>query len=172
MNIIINKATKLNVFDSVLKVIWKIDMPQQSMVTDKPWGGYFTFAPEQTSKFIDTFFSGVDTSEFLPQLDLPISPKILIVEPGKRLSWQYHHRRAELWRCINGPVGVAVSETDQEGKTINLEKDDHIYLKQGQRHRLIGLKTYGIVAELWQHTDLSQLSDEEDIVRVTDDFGR
>jgi hypothetical protein len=29
----------------------------------------------------------------------------------------------------------------------------------------------GIVAEIWQHTDLNQPSDEEDIVRLQDDFG-
>ena len=41
----------------------------------------------------------------------------------------------------------------------------------GERHRLIGLEDYGIVAEIWQHTD-SVHSDEEDIVRVQDDFKR
>lgn len=29
-----------------------------------------------------------------------------------------------------------------------------------------------IVAEIWQHTDLENSSDEEDIVRLQDDFGR
>ena len=29
-----------------------------------------------------------------------LSPKILIVNPNSKLSWQYHHRRAEIWRCI------------------------------------------------------------------------
>ena len=38
-------------------------------------------------------------------------------------------------------------------------------------HVVIGLKDYGIVAEIWQHTD-SLPSDEDDIVRVQDDFKR
>ena len=49
---------------------------------------------------------------------------------------------------------------------------DQITLKQGERHRLIGLDNYGVVAEIWQHTDKNNPSDEEDIVRVQDDFGR
>jgi len=43
-----------------------------------------------------------------------LSPKILIVAPIKRLSWQYHHRRAEIWRVIQGQVGVVRSITDSE----------------------------------------------------------
>jgi mannose-6-phosphate isomerase len=29
-----------------------------------------------------------------------------------------------------------------------------------------------VVAEIWQHTDADYPSDEEDIIRVQDDFGR
>lgn len=48
---------------------------------------------------------------------------------------------------------------------------NQVKLQQGERHRLIGLKDFGIVAEIWQHTD-SVPSDEDDIVRVQDDFKR
>ena len=48
---------------------------------------------------------------------------------------------------------------------------DQVKLGQGERHRLIGLTDYGIVAEIWQHTEKVP-SDEEDIVRVQDDFKR
>ena len=30
---------------------------------------------------------------------------------------------------------------------------DQIILKQGERHRLIGLNETWVVAEIWQHTD-------------------
>ena len=43
---------------------------------------------------------------------------------------------------------------------------DQIILKQGERHRLVGLEDFGIVAEIWQHTEKNQPSDEEDIVRI------
>jgi hypothetical protein len=45
-------------------------------------------------------------------------------------------------------------------------------LAQGERHRLVGLDAQAIIAEIWQHTDASHPSDEDDIVRVQDDFGR
>ena len=47
-----------------------------------------------------------------------------------------------------------------------------IQLDKGERHRLIGLDSWGIVAEIWQHTDPENPSDEDDIVRLQDDFGR
>jgi mannose-6-phosphate isomerase len=49
---------------------------------------------------------------------------------------------------------------------------DVVQLAQGQRHRLVGLNQWGVLAEIWQHTDPSNPSDEDDIVRVQDDFGR
>tara|TARA_B100000795_G_scaffold265733_1_gene247955 strand:- start:90 stop:260 length:171 start_codon:yes stop_codon:yes gene_type:complete len=49
---------------------------------------------------------------------------------------------------------------------------DQIVLQQGERHRLIGLDDYSVVAEIWQHTDANHPSDEDDIIRVQDDFGR
>jgi hypothetical protein len=47
-----------------------------------------------------------------------------------------------------------------------------VEFQAGERHRLVGLDQLGIVAELWQHLDPAHPSDEEDIVRLQDDFGR
>ena len=47
-----------------------------------------------------------------------------------------------------------------------------IVLQKGERHRLIGHESYGIVTEIWQHTDSEHPSAEDDIVRLQDDFGR
>lgn len=71
-----------------------------------------------------------------------------------------------------GEVAVATSQTDEEKERIVLKKGDKINLQQGERHRLIGLEHWGVVAEIWQHTDAQNPSDEEDIVRLQDDFGR
>ena len=54
----------------------------------------------------------------------------------------------------------------------NLIKGDQIKLKKGERHRLIGLTDYAVLAEIWQHTDPNNPSDENDIVRISDDYGR
>jgi mannose-6-phosphate isomerase-like protein (cupin superfamily) len=95
-----------------------------------------------------------------------------VVAPDKRLSWQYHHRRAEIWKLIGGVAGVVTSDTNEEKETRDLQLGDIIQLKQGERHRLLGTAGWGIIAEIWRHTDAANPSDEDDIVRVQDDFGR
>lgn len=101
-----------------------------------------------------------------------LSPKLLLVAPQQRLSWQYHHRRAEIWQVVAGPVAVATSPTDLETTSTAYAPGERVVLRQGERHRLIGLNSWGVVAEIWQHTDASQPSGESDIVRVQDGFGR
>jgi len=89
------------------------------------------------------------------------------------LSWQYHHRRAEIWTLIQGKAAVATSDTDHEKNRVVLQIGDIVRLKQGERHRLIGLQDeWGVVAEIWMHTDPANPSDEDDIIRLQDDFGR
>lgn len=100
-----------------------------------------------------------------------LSPKILIVKPEARLSWQYHHRRAEIWQVFRGTVGIIRSNDDEESDLVQYAEGAQVKLAQGERHRLIGLSDYGIVAEIWQHTS-EVPSDESDIVRVQDDFDR
>jgi hypothetical protein len=53
-----------------------------------------------------------------------------------------------------------------------LETDDLLYVLVEQRHRLVGLDRPAVVAEIWSHTDPKHPSDEEDIVRLEDDFSR
>lgn len=137
---------------------------------NRPWGGFFVIAEEQAQAFANQYFEGLDVSTL--KRGGALSPKILIVAPDKRLSWQYHHRRAEIWRVIQGQAGVKRSTNDIEGALEILNIGDTITLQQGERHRLIGLDDYAIIAEIWQHTDANHPSDEEDIVRVQDDFGR
>ncbi len=96
----------------------------------------------------------------------------MVVAPEKRLSWQYHFRRAEIWKVLSGIVGIKTSLTDDEGDLKTLTPGTVVNLAQGQRHRLIGLEEWGVLAEIWQHVDASNPSDENDIVRVQDDFGR
>jgi mannose-6-phosphate isomerase len=136
----------------------------------RPWGGFFVIAEDQAQKFADTYFEGLDVSSL--KISGKLSPKILVVSPGKRLSWQYHHRRSEIWRVISGKAGVNRSINDEEGAIDVLNIGDTITLQQGERHRLIGLDDYAVIAEIWKHTEAKNPSDEDDIVRVQDDFGR
>ena len=137
---------------------------------NRPWGGFFVISEHQAQEFANYYFKDLDVSRL--KIAGKLSPKILIVAPGKRLSWQYHHRRAEIWRVIQGQAGVKRSPNDTEGALEILNIGDTITLQQGERHRLIGLDEYAVIAEIWQHTDANHPSDEDDIVRVQDDFGR
>jgi mannose-6-phosphate isomerase-like protein (cupin superfamily) len=143
--------------------IWQQDL-------QRPWGGFYVIEESQAADFIRHFFPDESADELL--IASRLSPKLLLVAPRKRLSWQYHFRRAELWRCLEGPVSVATSDDDEEKHLFTLQPGDSIRLRQGERHRLIGGEHWGVVAEIWKHTDAAHPSDEEDIVRLQDDFGR
>jgi mannose-6-phosphate isomerase len=145
---------------------FSIDKQDQS----RPWGGFFVIKEDQAQAFADQYFDGLSVDTL--RISGKLSPKILVVAPEKRLSWQYHHRRAEIWKVVQGKVGVVTSDTDQEGELKEYAPGELITLKQGERHRLVGLKEWGVLAEIWQHTDANNPSDEDDIVRVQDDFGR
>jgi mannose-6-phosphate isomerase-like protein (cupin superfamily) len=136
----------------------------------RPWGGFFVIDESQASRFASHFFPEVKFDDL--KISGKLSPKILMVEGKQRLSWQYHHRRAEIWKLVGGEAGVVISSTDEEGPLKDLKIGEIIRLKQGERHRLVGLEGWGMVAEIWQHTDAKNPSDENDIIRVQDDFGR
>lgn len=136
----------------------------------RPWGGFFVINEEQAQQFADTYFNGMSVEKL--RISGRLSPKVLLVAPQQRLSWQYHHRRAEIWQVVQGPVGVVTSATDQPGDLKKCQVGERIIIAQGERHRLVGLNEWAVLAEIWQHTDANEPSDEDDIVRVQDDFGR
>jgi len=136
---------------------------------NRPWGAFFCINENQAQAFSDFFFGGLDVDKL--KINGKLSPKVLMVKPNVKLSWQYHNRRAEIWQVYKGVVGVIQSPTDRQGPIEIFNPGDQIKLQQGIRHRLVGLKHFGVVAEIWQHTDPVP-SDEDDIIRIQDDFGR
>lgn len=165
-----NQTSKTEVFQTVQKFILENGFKIVKVDQDRPWGGFFVIDESQSAKFKNYFFNVDDENN--SDRKGKLSPKILIVEGKKRLSWQYHHRRSEIWKVVGGEVGVKRSYTDEEGPAETKKTNELISLQQGERHRLIGLDSWGIIAEIWQHTDPGNPSDEDDIVRVQDDFGR
>lgn len=105
-------------------------------------------------------------------MDTPLTPKLLCVAPQKKLSWQYHNRRSELWILIQGQALISVSKTDKQPLPRPMTKEEVIKIETRYRHRLIGDSERGIVAEIWEHTDPHDISDENDIVRIEDDRKR
>ncbi len=136
----------------------------------RPWGGFLLISQADVKTFIRVYFpdarlTDIDRSSML-------SPKVLLVAPGRRLSWQYHRKRSEIWRIVEGPVGVSRGPDDEEPPMRSYNAGESLRLGLGERHRLVGLDTWGIVAEIWRHTDASAPSSEHDIVRVADDYAR
>lgn len=138
---------------------------------ERPWGGFFKISNDSLNEFLRIYFSDVVLPFHISKLN--VSPKILVVAPGKKLSWQSHERRSELWRIVNGPVGIYTSPTDLQPKEMSIyNNNDIIEMELGTRHRLVGLDDWGIVAEIWVHKFPDNPSDEDDIRRIDDDFGR
>lgn len=139
----------------------------------KPWGGYLRLDSANADRFIRQFFPGLNAIEArLGQKNAELSPKILLVSPGQRLSWQYHNRRAEMWKFLSRGA-YNKSFDDQPGALIEAKVDDVVHFECGERHRLVGLSDeYVVVAEIWQHVKSDHPSDEDDIVRLDDDYKR
>ena len=160
----------MNYFDKIKQEIKELGFNIVSKDFNRPWGGFLVIDESQAQDFADNFFNGINIESL--KIGGKLSPKILIVNPKSKLSWQYHHRRAEIWRVYKGVVGVTRSFDDKEKPFIILNENDQITLKKGERHRLIGLEDYAVISEIWQHTDPDYPSDENDIVRLSDDYGR
>jgi mannose-6-phosphate isomerase len=165
-----NNQTKEDIFEKVASYLSDKNLKIDKQDITRPWGGFFVIDESEAEKFIQLYFPHLTKEEL--NISGKLSPKILVVAPNKRLSWQYHHRRAEIWKLIGGVAGVVTSDTDDEKETTHFNIGDIIQLKQGERHRLLGTSGWGIIAEIWRHTDAANPSDEDDIVRVQDDFGR
>ncbi len=165
-----NSTPKELVFENVAEYLHLQNLKVNKEDSSRPWGGFFVIEESDAERFIELYFPHL-TKEAL-SISGKLSPKILVVAPEKRLSWQYHFRRAEIWKLIGGVAAVITSDTDAEKETQKLNIGEIVQLQQGERHRLVGLDNWGIIAEIWRHTDPDNPSDEDDIVRLQDDFGR
>ena len=160
----------MNHFQEIEKEINSFGFKIISRDFERPWGGFLVINESQTQDFANKFFDGLNIDSL--KSDENLNSKVLIIKPNSKLSWQYHHRRAEIWRVYKGSVGLSRSMDNNEKPMQILKENTQIKLKQGERHRLIGLNDFSVIAEIWQHTDPNNSSDENDIVRISDDYGR
>lgn len=140
----------------------------------KPWGAFYRLDNSQVDRFIHEFFPGLSLQEArLGNDGVELSPKFLLVSPGHRLSWQYHERRAERWRFLTKGAYYK-SHSDAQGKLVKVMSGTVVQFSTGERHRLCSYDSdsYTLVAEIWQHTDSDNPSDEADITRLSDDYKR
>ena len=91
------------------------------------------------------------------------SIKIITVNPGQALSLQYHNRRSEFWVVLDNGLEITVADKVWEPK-----ENEEIFIPRKAPHRLRCLgQTPARVMEIWIGD-----SDEEDIVRLKDEYGR
>jgi mannose-1-phosphate guanylyltransferase/mannose-1-phosphate guanylyltransferase/mannose-6-phosphate isomerase len=91
-----------------------------------------------------------------------VTVKILTVKPNSVLSLQYHTQRSEFWRVISGEGFVV--RNDEE---IPAQEGDEFFIPQGTTHRLkTGDKEMRVLEISFGNFD------ENDIVRLEDNYGR
>lgn len=114
-------------FEQIKKELQGKGLTIASFDFERPWGGFFVIDEEQAQDFADLYFDGFNVDKL--RVAGKLSPKILLVKPSARLSWQYHHRRAETWKVIEGSVGIIKSLDDTEGELINYQSEEIIILQ-------------------------------------------
>lgn len=135
-----------NKTEDVKKIVDKLksDKRSESLLHRKvyrPWGAY----------------DSVDTGE-------TFQVKRLTINPGKKLSLQLHHKRAEHWVVVKGIATVTKGE-----EQFLLHENESTYIPLGMKHRLENASEN--ILEIIEVQSGSYLG-EDDIVRFDDDFGR
>jgi len=90
--------------------------------------------------------------------------KRIAVLPGQQISLQKHQHRAEHWVVVLGAAHVTLGE-----RSFDLVQGQHCDIAVGQIHRLSnrGDQLLEIVEVQW-----GSYLGEDDIVRISDDYGR
>ena len=81
----------MNYFTQIEGLIKSFGFNVVSKDFDRPWGGFLVIDENQAQGFSNQFFKGINIEEL--KISGKLSPKILIVNPESRLSWQYHHTK-------------------------------------------------------------------------------
>ena len=90
--------------------------------------------------------------------------KRIVVDPGKRLSYQRHAKRAEHWFVVNGTATVVLDDQEYQ-----LGAGQSIDIGLGQAHRC---ENRGLLPVVFIEVQHGTYFGEDDIVRLQDDFGR
>ncbi len=90
--------------------------------------------------------------------------KEIVVNSGQKLSLQYHNRRSEYWVVVSGTADIVRGE-----EQMKLPEGNAVFIPCGLQHRIMNnTKEDLIVIE----TQIGDYLEEDDIVRIEDDYGR
>lgn len=90
--------------------------------------------------------------------------KKIIVKPNQRLSLQKHFHRNEHWIVLSGTATVTV-----EDRKYFVRPNESTYIKMGEIHRL---ENEGKIPIVLIEVQVGEYTDENDIVRIADDYQR
>jgi mannose-1-phosphate guanylyltransferase/mannose-6-phosphate isomerase len=103
------------------------------------------------------WYEGVDRGE-------RFQVKQLVVKPGQKSSMQIHHHRSEHWVVVKGTAEVTLS-----GQKHLLSEDESIYIPLGAPHRIYNP---GRIPMHFIEVQAGSYLEEDDIVRIDDEYGR
>ena len=86
------------------------------------------------------------------------------VMSGKRLSLQYHNHRYEVWAIVQGKGEVII-----DGNTREVTVGDTVIISKKSQHRI---SSTGEDMLVFIETQVGNMLDEKDIVRLEDDYER
>ncbi len=90
--------------------------------------------------------------------------KVIRVEPGQKISYQSHAKRAEHWVIVKGEALVILDD-----KEIIVKQGEHIYIPQNSKHRVMN-RTSSVIEFI--EVQVGSYFGEDDIKRFQDDYGR
>ena len=90
--------------------------------------------------------------------------KRIKVKPGGRLSYQFHHKRAEVWTIVDG-----VGRITLDGAIKDYKAGEVIQIPLMAKHRIENPGNKNLVFVEVQH---GTYFGEDDIVRIEDDYDR
>lgn len=90
--------------------------------------------------------------------------KKIHILPGKRLSLQMHHHRAEHWVVVKGTAKVMV-----DGKEMFVHENESVFVPKSTLHRL---ENVGKIPLEIVEIQTGEYVEEDDIISVEDDWGR
>ena len=96
--------------------------------------------------------------------------KRIIVKPGQRLSYQYHHKRSEAWVVVQGEACATIENPNGTSyHEVTYGVGEVIEIPIEAKHRV---QNEGKEDLIFIETQVGTYFGEDDIVRLEDDYGR
>jgi mannose-6-phosphate isomerase len=118
-----------------------VGVPFRGRRVEKPWGYELIWAEQQ--RYVG---------------------KILHIERGQQLSYQYHRQKEETIHLLSGVLELQVASADGPRQTLRLQPGQSFHIVPGLRHRMTAIETCDVLEASTPELD--------DVVRLEDRYGR